>query len=127
MGLGIDCDNDNNIKYNGGTLIGIGGGNNAPISGNLISFSFDVSGTSFVLQGEDGDVIAAYTLPYSKTQNNVVVMSESLEKGKIYKVVVDVDIESEGAFNGLALGDTKVSGGTVSYSASASSTASGYH
>lgn len=127
MGLGIDCDNDNNIKYNGGTLIGIGGGNNAPVSGNMISFSFDVSGTSFVLESEEGDVIAAYTLPYSKTQNNVVVMSESLEKGKTYNVVVDADIESEGAFNGLALGETKVSGGTTSYSASASSTASGYH
>ncbi|MDD6840134.1 MAG: carbohydrate-binding domain-containing protein [Spirochaetales bacterium] len=127
MGLGIDCDSDNNIKYNGGTLIGIGGGNNAPVSGNMISFSFDMSGSSFVLQSEEGDVIAAYTLPFSKTQNNVVVMSESLEKGKTYNVVVDADIESEDVFNGLSLGETKVSGGTVSYSAAASSTASGNH
>ena len=127
MGLGIDCDSDNNIKYNGGTLIGIGGGNNAPVSGNMISFSFDMSGSSFVLQSEEGDVIAAYTLPSSKTQNNVVVMSESLEKGKTYNVVVDADIESEDVFNGLSLGETKVSGGTVSYSAAASSTASGNH
>ena len=127
MGLGIDCDSDNNIKYNGGTLIGIGGGNNAPVSGNMISFSFDMSGSSFVLQSEEGDVIAAYTLPFSKTQNNVVVMSESLEKGKTYNVVVDADIESEDVFNGLSLGDTSVSGGTVTYSEVASSIASGYH
>ena len=127
MGLGIDCDSDNNIKYNGGTLIGIGGGNNAPVSGNMISFSFDMSGSSFVLQSEEGDVIAAYTLPSSKTQNNVVVMSESLEKGKTYNVVVDADIESDGVFNGLSLGDTSVSGGTVTYSEVASSIASGYH
>ena len=93
----------------------------------MISFSFDVSGTSFVLESEEGDVIAAYTLPYSKTQNNVVVMSESLEKGKTYNVAVDADIESEGAFNGLSLGDTSVSGGTVTYSEVASSIASGYH
>ncbi|MCI6115700.1 MAG: carbohydrate-binding domain-containing protein [Spirochaetales bacterium] len=127
MGLGIDCDSDNNIKYNGGTLIGIGGGNNAPVSGNMISFSFDMSGSSFVLQSEEGDVIAAYTLPSSKTQNNVVVMSEKLEKGKTYNVVVDAGIESDGVFNGLSLGDTSVSGGTVTYSEVASSIASGYH
>ena len=127
MGLGIDCDSDNNIKYNGGTLIGIGGGNNAPVSGNMISFSFDMSGSSFVLQSEEGDVIAAYTLPSSKTQNNVVVMSEKLEKGKTYNVVVDAGIESDGGFNGLSLGDTSVSGGTVTYSEVASSIASGYH
>ena len=127
MGLGIDCDSDNNIKYNGGTLIGIGGGNNAPVSGNMISFSFDMSGSSFVLQSEEGDVIAAYTLPSSKTQNNVVVMSEKLEKGKTYNVVVDAGIESDGVFNGLSLGDTSVAGGTVTYSEVASSIASGYH
>ena len=127
MGLGIDCDNDNNIKYNGGTLIGIGGGNNAPVSGNLISFSFDVSGSSFVLQSEEGEVIAAYNLETERTQNNVVVMSEKLEKGKTYNVVVDAGIESDGVFNGLSLGDTSVSGGTVTYSEVASSIASGYH
>ena len=127
MGLGIDCDNDNNIKYNGGTLIGIGGGNNAPISGNMISFSFDVSGSSFVLQSEEGEVIAAYNLETERTQNNVVVMSEKLEKGKTYNVVVDAGIESDGIFNGLSLGDTSVSGGTVTYSEVASSIASGYH
>ena len=127
MGLGIDCDNDNNIKYNGGTLIGIGGGNNAPVSGNMISFSFVVSGNSFVLQSEEGEVIAAYNLETERTQNNVVVMSEKLEKGKTYNVVVDAGIESDGVFNGLSLGDTSVSGGTVTYSEVASSIASGYH
>ena len=127
MGLGIDCDSDNNIQYNGGTLIGIGGGNNAPVSGDKISFSFDISGNSFVLQSEEGEVIAAYNLETERTQNNVVVMSEKLEKGKTYNVVVDAGIESEDVFNGLSLGETKVSGGTVSYSAAASSTASGNH
>ena len=127
MGLGIDCDNDNNIKYNGGTLIGIGGGNNAPVNGSMISFSFVVSGNSFVLQSEEGEVIAAYNLETERTQNNVVVMSEKLEKGKTYNVVVDAGIESDGVFNGLSLGDTSVSGGTVTYSEVASSIASGYH
>lgn len=127
MGLGIDCDNDNNIKYNGGTLIGIGGGNNAPVNGSMISFSFVVSGNSFVLQSEEGEVIAAYNLETERTQNNVVVMSEKLEKGKTYNVVVDAGIESDGVFNGLSLGDTSVSGGTVTYSEVASSIASGFH
>lgn len=127
MGLGIDCDNDNNIKYNGGTLIGIGGGNNAPVNGSMISFSFVVSGNSFVLQSEEGEVIAAYNLETERTQNNVVVMSEKLEKGKTYNVVVDAGVESDGVFNGLSLGDTCVSGGTVTYSEVASSIASGYH
>lgn len=127
MGLGIDCDSDNNIQYNGGTLIGIGGGNNAPVSGDKISFSFDISGNSFVLQSEEGEVIAAYSLPSDRTQNNVVVMSEKLEKGKTYNVIVDADIESDCFFNGLSLGHSNVSGGTVSYSAVASSIASGYH
>lgn len=127
MGLGIDCDNDNNIKYNGGTLIGIGGGNNAPINCSMISFSFVVSGNSFVLQSEEGEVIAAYNLETERTQNNVVVMSEKLEKGKTYNVVVDAGIESDGVFNGLSLGDTSVAGGTVTYSEVASSIASGYH
>ena len=127
MGLGIDCDNDNNIKYNGGTLIGIGGGNNAPVNGSMISFSFVVSGNSFVLQSEEGEVIAAYNLETERIQNNVVVMSEKLEKGKTYNVVVDAGIESDGVFNGLSLGDTSVSGGTVTYSEVASSIASGYH
>ena len=89
MGLGIDCESDNNFKYNGGTLIGIGGGNNAPMSGDRISFSFDVSGKNFVLQNEEGSVIAAFALPFEYAQNNVVVMSEDLEKGKTYSVIVN--------------------------------------
>ena len=54
-------------------------------------------------------------------------MSEKLEKGKTYNVIVDADIESDCFFNGLSLGHSNVSGGTVSYSAVASSIASGYH
>ena len=127
MGLGIDCDSDNNIKYTGGTLIGIGGGNNVPTSGDKINFSFDVTGKSFALQDENGKVIVAFTLPNENSQNNAVVMSEDLEKGKTYSVTVNAEIESEGVFNGLSLGSTTVSGGTVSYSAAATSTASGYH
>ena len=119
---------ENIVKDEGyDVIIGIGGGNNAPVSGNMISFSFDMSGSSFVLQSEEGEVIAAYNLETERTQNNVVVMSEKLEKGKTYTVVVDAGIESDGVFNGLSLGDTSVSGGTVTYSEVASSIASGYH
>ena len=127
MGLGIDCDNDGNIKYLGGFLIGIGGGNNAPQSGDNLSFSFDISGDSFVLQDENGKVIAAYTLSSERSMNNVVVMSKELEKGKTYSVISGASIESEGNFNGLGLGSVTYKDGVVSYSYIAQSVASGSH
>ena len=127
MGLGIDCDNDGNIKYLGGFLIGIGGGNNAPQNGENLSFSFDISGDSFVLQDENGKVIAAYTLSSERSMNNVVVMSKELEKGKTYSVISGASIESEGNFNGLGLGSVTYKDGVVSYSSIAQSVASGNH
>ncbi|MGN1164638.1 MAG: carbohydrate-binding domain-containing protein [Candidatus Ornithospirochaeta sp.] len=127
MGLGFDCDSDQNFSYTGGKVIGIGGGNNAPYTSTGISFSFDINSDSFALLSEDGSVVAAYTLPSSYGNRNVIVIDESIRKGVTYSVLSSCTIESEGDFNGLALGTVKVEGGETTYSALASDTISGYH
>ena len=127
MGLGIDCDYDRNFTYNGGYVIGIGGGNNAPEGGDYISFSFDVSSSSFALVDEDGKVMAAFSLDRGSANSNVVVISKDLEKGKTYSVKSNVEISGDSYFNGLYLGDAKVEGGSVTYSAIADSVTSGNH
>src|SRR5574344_960454 len=124
MGANLIINKDKELNE---AFIGIGGGNNAPQNGENLSFSFDISGDSFVLQDENGKVIAAYTLSSERSMNNVVVMSKELEKGKTYSVISGASIESEGNFNGLGLGSVTYKDGVVSYSSIAQSVASGNH
>ena len=125
IGLGIDSDADRNFTYEGGKVIAIGGGNNAPE--NALSFSFDVSSSSFALMDENGKVVVALSLPLQSETRNVMVLSDSLETGKTYSVLTNPEAEGEGYFNGLLLGDVALSGGNTVYSALTQRGASGNH
>ena len=125
IGLGIDSDADRNFTYEGGRVIAIGGGNNAPE--NALSFSFDVSSSSFALLDENGKAVVALSLPLQSENWNVMVLSDSLETGKTYSVLTDPEAEGEGYFNGLLLGDVALSGGNAVYSALTQAGASGNH
>ena len=125
IGLGIDSDADRNFTYEGGKVIAIGGGNNAPE--NALSFSFDVSSSSFALIDENGKAVVALSLPLQSENRNVMVLSDSLETGKTYSVLTDPEAEGEGYFNGLLLGDVALSGGNTVYSALTQAGASGNH
>ena len=125
IGLGIDSDADRNFTYEGGKVIAIGGGNNAPE--NALSFSFDVSSSSFALLDENGKVVEALSLPLQSENRNVMVLSDSLVTGKTYSVLTDPEAEGEGYFNGLLLGDVALCGGNTVYSALTQAGASGNH
>ena len=127
MDLGFDCDDDRNFSYTGGTVIGIGGGNNAPQVSEGVSFSFDINSESFALLDEEGSVVVSCNLPASSFGRNVMVIDESLKTGVTYSVLSGCTIESEGNFNGLKLGNVKVEGGEITYSLLASDTISGNH
>ncbi|MDD7161885.1 MAG: carbohydrate-binding domain-containing protein [Candidatus Ornithospirochaeta sp.] len=125
IGLGIDSDADRNFTYEGGKVIAIGGGNNAPEK--ALSFSFDVSSSSFALLDEKGKVVVALSLPLQSENRNVMVLSDSLETGKTYSVLSDVEVEGDENFNGLFTGNVTINGGNTVYSALTQAGASGNH
>lgn len=86
----FDCDRSNDLKVNGGTLIGVAGGAISPSSSsnqktviyNGIQFA---KGQTIAILGEDGKPIMAYDLPRT-INGSLFFSSKDLQEGATYQI-----------------------------------------
>lgn len=116
----FDCD-QNPLKINGGTLIGLGTSNyTAPSKGKqsvivLSSRSVGSANSSFAVTDESGNPVFVYSLP-SSTGEVLVLSSPDLKTGTTYSVKTDVTVSGGTRFHSLYTSLPSISGGSTSLS-----------
>ena len=116
----FDCD-QNPLKINGGTLIGLGTSNyTAPSKGKqsvivLSSRSVGSANSSFAVTDESGNPVFVYSLP-SSTGEVLVLSSPNLKTGTTYSVKTGVTVSGGTRFHSLYTSLPSISGGSTSLS-----------
>ena len=116
----FDCD-QNPLKINGGTLIGLGTSNyTAPSKGKqsvivLSSRSVGSANSSFAVTDESGNPVFVYSLP-SSTGEVLVLSSPDLKTGTTYSVKTGVTVSGGTRFHSLYTSLPSISGGSTSLS-----------
>lgn len=101
---GLDCDNDSNFIFTGGTVVSFGGANNnTPRNEKTTSYSLSFSSSSSFAILDGDTTLFSFTLPNNYVGKNCVeVLSSSFKDGEEYRVVEINDIASNSSFNGLS-------------------------
>jgi len=87
----IDCDNDSNFTYTGGTFVGLGGGNNIPSGSATSAYSITCGSTSYkggdqiALLDSDGKVVAGFIVPSDFNSGSCLIIgSQEIAGSKTY-------------------------------------------
>ncbi|MCR4676787.1 MAG: carbohydrate-binding domain-containing protein, partial [Sphaerochaetaceae bacterium] len=94
MEQGIDCDNDSNFTYTGGTYVAVGNGNNIPQGSGTSAYTLAVGGYNFTegvelaVLDENSNVVTGFVVPEGISFNTIVFGSEKFEAKKTYTVAV---------------------------------------
>ncbi len=107
MEQGIDCDNDSNFSYTGGTFVAIGTGNNVPGSTDTSAYSLGYIGTTFkggdeiAVLDENSNVVIGFVVPDGITFTTIVFGSEDIQGNSTYSIAT-------GTFSGVEEKDSLV-------------------